>query len=158
MQTYCTIKLDMENLHVTNALRLIQAAEDLKSSLAGEFSSVHGLSVNEFFLMLHLNQATRHRLARVELARRMHVSASTVTRMASPMEKIGLLLRETDERDARLAFVVLSEAGQTKVSEAMTTFSKRAGYLFKDRWNEDDAKHLSELLLRLLSGNADPLA
>ncbi|GFE63149.1 hypothetical protein [Litoreibacter roseus] len=49
------------------------------------------------------------------------------------MEKIGLLDREVDERDARLVFVVATNAGRAKLSEALSTFSKRAGYLFGDR-------------------------
>lgn len=142
----------MEDIQTINALRLLQSADELKAKLSGEFSAVHGVSVNEFFLLLHLQKAPRNRLARVELAKRMHVSASTVTRMAAPMEKIGLIGREVDERDARLAFVVLTEAGQTKLAEATATFAKQAGYLFRDRWTQDDNELLSELILRLVSG------
>lgn len=142
----------MGDIQVTNALRLLQSADELKARLAGEFSAVHGISVNEFFLLLHLQKAPRHRLARVELAKRMHVSASTITRMAAPMEKIGLLDREVDERDARLAFVVLTDAGQAKSTEVTTTFAKQAGNFFQDRWTQDELEQLSELLLRLVAG------
>jgi DNA-binding MarR family transcriptional regulator len=115
---------------------------------------VHGLSVNEFFLLMHLAQATRNRLSRVELARRMHLSASTVTRMAAPMEKLGLLTREADARDARLAFVVITDAGRTKLTEARATFSKQAEYAFKDRWDKAELDRLSELLYRLVVGTS----
>ncbi|MEM1400431.1 MAG: MarR family transcriptional regulator, partial [Pseudomonadota bacterium] len=101
----------MTDICTTNALRLLQSADELRAKLSGDFSAVHGLSVNEFFLMMHLERAHLNRLSRVELAKRMHVSASTVTRMARPMEKLGLLGRQADERDARLAFVVLTKAG-----------------------------------------------
>lgn len=104
-------------------------------------------------MLLHLHKAPRKRLTRVELAKRMHVSASTVTRMAAPMEKIGLLHRETDERDARLAFVVLTDSGHDKLMETKETFAKQAGYLFQDRWTEDELEELSELLLRLVAGS-----
>lgn len=144
----------MNDIYVTNALRLLQSADELKSKLSGEFSAVHGISVNEFFLMLHLKKAPRHRLARVELAKRMYVSASTVTRMAAPMEKIGLLGREVDERDARLAFVVLTQSGHAKLDEATATFAKQAGYAFQDRWAEKELEQLSELLLRLVAGTS----
>jgi len=142
----------MEDIRIKNALRLLQSADELRARLSGEFSAVHGISVNEFFMLLHLKKAPRNRLARVELAKRMHVSASTVTRMAAPMEKTGLLGREVDERDARLAFVVLTDSGQTKLAEATETFAKQAGYLFQDRWSQDELERLSELLLRLVAG------
>ncbi len=100
---------------------------------------------------MHLEQAPLHRLSRVELAKRMHVSASTVTRMAAPLEKIGVVARQTDERDARLAFVVLTESGLEKVHEARVTFTKQAGYIFRDRWTEEDLEQLSDLLHRLIA-------
>ena len=136
-----------------NALRLLQSADEFRARLAGEFSSVHGLSVNEFFLLMHLDRATNKRMARVELAKRMHVSASTVTRMVAPMEKIGVVERELDTRDARFAFVAITSAGQTKLNEAYATFEKQAGYLFQDRWSEEDIQHLSDLLHRLVAGS-----
>lgn len=144
----------MSDISTINALRLLQSADELRARLSGEFSAVHGLSVNEFFLMMHLERARLNRLSRVELARRMHVSASTVTRMAAPMEKLGLLARQVDERDARLAFVVLTEAGETRLREALETFAKQAGYTFQDRWERRELEQLSELLSRLVAGSA----
>lgn len=141
----------MNDLCLTNTLRLLQSADQIKARLSGDFASVHGLSVNEVFLLMHLEQAPLNRLSRVELAKRMHVSASTVTRMAAPLEKIGVVARQTDERDARLAFVVLTESGLEKVHEARVTFTKQAGYVFRDRWTEGDLEQLSGLLHRLIA-------
>lgn len=143
----------MNSVSSINALRLLQAADDFRARLAGEFSAVHGISVNEFLLLLHLERATGQRLSRVELARRMHVSGSTVTRMVAPMEKVGLLARQADARDARFAFVCLTEAGQARLAEAQATFAKQAGYLFQDRWSDGDAAQLSDLLHRLVAGS-----
>ena len=119
---------------------------------------MHGLSVNEFLLMLHLERSAANRLSRVELAKRMHVSASTITRMAAPMEKIGLVDRQIDDRDARLAFVVITEAGREKLSEAIATFAKRAGYLFNDGWDDTEADKFASMLRRLIAGTGDALA
>ncbi len=145
---------NMNNIRTINALRILQSADVLKVRLSGEFSAVHGLSINEFFLLMHLDRANLNRLSRAELAKRMHVSASTVTRMAAPMEKLGLLARQLDERDARLAFVVLTETGRTRLHEATETFAKQAGYAFQDRWEDDELEQLSQLLYRLVSGSS----
>lgn len=144
----------MDDICAINALRLLQSADEIKARLSAEFAAVHGLSVNEFFLLMHLDQAVLNRLPRVELARRMHVSASTVTRMVAPMEKLGMLTRQVDTRDARLAFVVLTDAGRTKLSEARITFAKQAGYAFGDRWDKTELESLSELLYRLVVGSS----
>jgi len=148
----------MNDTNTTNALRLLQVADDFRAGLSGEFSSVHGVSVNEFLLMLHLERSPANRLSRVDLAKRMHVSASTITRMAAPMEKIGLVDREADGRDARLVFVVATDAGREKLSQVLSTFSKRAGYLFSDRWEDSEVQQFSEMLRRLLAGSGDTLA
>jgi len=142
----------MTQNNTTSALRLLQAADEFRAGLAGEFSAVHGLSVNEFLLLLHLERAASHRLPRVELAKRMHVSASTITRMAAPMEKTGLLARQADERDARLAFVLITDTGRERLSEAMATFAKRADYLFDDRWDADEVAQFSAMLRRVAPG------
>lgn len=106
---------------------------------------------------MHLERATNRRLSRVDLAKRMHVSASTVTRMVAPMEKIGIVAREIDAHDARFAFVVITKAGRTRLSEARATFEKQAGYLFQDRWKDSELEHLSELLYRLVAGSLSNL-
>lgn len=134
-------------------MRLLQVADEIKARLSGEFSSVHGLSVNEYFLMLHLEHAPLHRLSRAALAKRMHLNASTVTRMATPMEKLGFLARESDERDARLAFVVLTDSGHERLQEAKATFTKKAEQIFADRWSDEDLNILSDLLHRLVAGS-----
>lgn len=141
----------MDDLCLTNTLRLLQSADHIKARLSGDFASVHRLSVNEVFLLMHLEQASLHRLSRVELAKRMHVSASTVTRMAAPLEKIGVVSRQADSRDARLAFVVLTASGLEKVREARVTFAKQASYVFRDRWLDEDLELLSSLLHRLIA-------
>ncbi len=130
----------------------MQSADEFRAKLSGEFSAVHGLSVNEYFLLMHLQKAPLNRLSRVELAKRMYVSASTVTRMAAPMEKLGLVRRESDSRDARLAYVVLSEAGTTRLGEAKMTFAKHARDTFGDRWSRTELENLSKLLNRLVAG------
>ena len=142
----------MSELNMISAFRLLQAADDFRARLSGAFAAVHGISVNEYFLLLHLKQAEKNRLPRVELARRLHVSASTITRMVAPMEKIGLVDRGTGERDARMALVVLTDTGAVKLSEAQATFEAHACYLFEDRWSESEIDQLSTLLGRLVSG------
>lgn len=78
--------------------------------------------------------------------------------MAAPMEKLGLVDREVDERDARLVYVVATDAGRKKLSETLATFSKRAGYLFNDRWDDEEMVELAAMLRRLIGGTGDTLA
>jgi DNA-binding MarR family transcriptional regulator len=136
---------------------LLRAAALVQERFAGELGSVHGLALGEALLLMHLERAPLQRLTRVDLAKRLHASASTVTRMATPMEKTGLVVRQSDPRDARLAYVALTEAGMKVVAEVRQTLEKRSAELFRDRWSETEIASLSRLLGRLTAGEPGTL-
>jgi len=99
---------------------------------------------------MQLERAPNTQLPRVELAKRLNVSASTVTRMTAPMEKCGLVGREADARDARLALVTLTKAGALRIAEAKPSLARQAENVFRDRWTKEEVKQLSDLLGRLV--------
>lgn len=133
-------------------LHLLGAHARIEEEYSQKLGAVHGLSLKETLLLMHLKGATRERLPRVDLAKRLSVSPSTVTRMATPLEKLGLIGREPDARDARLAYVVLTSAGQTLVEHATATLERLAGETFSDRWSGTEIERLASLLGRLTAG------
>ena len=147
----------MTDTPLQTVLRILQSSQLIEARLAGDLSSVHGLSVNDVLLLMQLENAPLQKLPRVELAKRLNTSASTVTRMAAPMEKLVLVSRQSDARDARLAFVVLTETGATRVAEARATLAKQAAYVFRDRWDPEEIEQLSALLGRLVAGSPGDL-
>jgi len=132
-------------------MNLLRAHSTLEERFSGALS-VHGLSLKEVLLLMHLEREPLARLTRVALAKRLNVSASTVTRMAQPLEKCGFVSRQADARDARLAFVVLSDAGREAVTNTRATLHRLANEVFRDRWSKEDISQLSELLGRLTAG------
>lgn len=142
----------MSNPSLVSVLALLRAQARIEEQFAPALGSVHGLALKELLLLMNLEQAPRTRLSRIDLARRLHVSASTVTRMTAPLEKLGVVGREADARDARLAYVVLTPAGQKLVGNARTTLERMAADLFKDRWSRQEIATLAELLGRLTAG------
>ncbi len=87
-----------------------------------------GISLNEFIILLNLYQATNGKMRRIDLADKVGLTPSGITRLLLPMEKIGLIKRETDKRDARASYVVLATGGKRKLSEAL----ERAELLSED--------------------------
>ena len=124
---------------------LIHANAFLEARFSSELASVHGLGLKEALLLMHLERAPRQRLTRVDIAKRLHLNPSTVTRMALPLEKIGLVERQADARDARLAYVALTEAAKSIVQDVRATFERRAADLFKDRWSEAEIATFASL-------------
>lgn len=88
-------------------------------------SGLWGLGFNEFIILHHLSQVPEWKIRRIDLADKVGLTASGVTRMLLPMEKIGLISREINENDARVSYVVLAPGGKRKLEEAM----ERAEYL-----------------------------
>ncbi len=130
-------------------LRLLRAQAHLQNRFAAELGGIHGLSVNELLLLMHLDQAEGGRLRRVDLAERLDMSQSGVTRMLAPMEKVGWVERAEDRRDARVSYVVLRKAGRRLAREGARTLAAQAETLFGEPWSEEDVEALSALLGRL---------
>ena len=147
----------MTNTSFSALVRLLDAHALLEQRFTGELGAVHGLSLNEALLMMNLERATLSRLSRVDLAKRLCVSPSTVTRMTLPLEKLGLVGREADARDARLAYVTLTDTGREVVMAARATLERKATEVFRDRWTPEDIETLSDLLGRLTAGQSGDL-
>jgi len=78
-----------------------------------------GLGFSEFIILFHLSQAEDGALRRVDLAEKLGLTASGVTRMLLPMERVGLVRREANEHDARVSLVVLAPGGKRKLAETL---------------------------------------
>ena len=99
-------------------LRLARANAVLVRRLDSALGSHHGISYGDFQLLNHLARAPETRLRRIDLAERLGLSASGVTRSLLPLEKIGLVARESDPRDARVGFAVVTPVGLELVINA----------------------------------------
>jgi len=130
-------------------LELFNANARLEQRFTAGLSAVHGVALKEVLLMRHVQRATGAKLSRVDLAKLLHSSPSTVTRMTKPLEKIGLIDREADARDARLAYVVLTPAGKTLLKNATRTLEQMANEFLKQRCSEEQITLLESLLSRI---------
>lgn len=58
-------------------------------------------------------------MRRIDLADAIGLTASGITRLLLPMEKIGLVGREAHDGDARVSFVALAPGGENMLGEAI---------------------------------------
>jgi DNA-binding MarR family transcriptional regulator len=108
--------MNLAKAHVVTAKRMEQR-------LSG-----HGLGFSDFSILMILSHAQGQKMRRVDLAEKVGLTASGVTRMLIPLEKIGLVQREAYERDARVSYVTLTETGQRIYQEAL----KSADFVAQD--------------------------
>jgi len=83
--------------------------------------SAHGISFSDFMILYLISQHPDEKMRRVDLADRIGLTSSGVTRMLVPMEKTGMVKREVSQRDARVSYVMLTAAGKTVLEEALVT-------------------------------------
>ena len=108
---------------ISTELLLLININKLQSVIARKFDSlsVHGLGFNDFAILYILNSSSENKMRRIDLAEKIGLTASGVTRLLNPMEKIGLVTRETNERDARVSYVVITSTGKKILEDALPT-------------------------------------
>src|ERR1700712_5468799 len=136
---------------LSTALQLAYArtvvVRDIDMSLAGH----HGLGLNDVALLLELHGATGGRLRRLDLAERLGITPSGVARQLAPMERSGLVGRESHPDDARLALVVLTDAGARVVPDVLPTAEEAATRVLGRIWNEAEQQQALALLQQVRS-------
>lgn len=108
---------------ISTELLLLVNINKLQSVIARKFDSlsVHGLGFNDFVILYILNSSVESKMRRIDLADKIGLTASGVTRLLNPLEKTGLVTRETNERDARVSYVVITSTGKKILEEAQIT-------------------------------------
>ena len=102
-------------------IRLSRAYANLTRRLDNVLSGLHGLSFADFMTLYYLERAPGGRLRRVDLAERLGLTASGVTRSLLPLEKLGLVSRQPDPRDARVGYATLTDSGRQLLGHAVTS-------------------------------------
>lgn len=110
--------------------------------------SAHGISFTEFLILHHLNKAPGSVMRRIELAESVGITASGITRLLAPMEKTGLVEKESNPRDARVSLVKLSKTGQKLYAEAAISFDYGAEQL-TEKISINQLNTLIELMKKL---------
>ena len=108
--------------------------------------SHHGVSLSDLAILLELREAPGQRLRRVELANRLGITPSGVARQLQPLERIGVVGRESHARDARLALVVLTDAGARIADDGQATAEHAADQALEKHWNPEEREQLGRLL------------
>jgi DNA-binding MarR family transcriptional regulator len=115
------------------------------AELVGE----HGLTLNDYEVLLHLSHAEGRRLRRVDLAERVLLTPSGITRLLEGLERCGYVERASCESDARVTYAQLTEDGEAKLRAAAETHVAGIHAFFRERFSKAEVKALGGLLERL---------
>ena len=117
--------------------------------LSAQLQREHGLTLNDYEVLLHLSYAEGEMMRRVDLAGRILLTASGITRLLEGLERSGFVSKETCASDARVSYAKLTEPGAEKLREAAVTHLRGIDELFTSRYSGSELATLAELLSRL---------
>ena len=98
-----------------------------------------------------LERAPHQRLRMSELAQKVVVSRSNLTRLVDRLEDAGLVERERSEEDRRGAYAVLTESGQAVRRSMWPVYAQSIKDLFESQLADEEAEAMGVTLRRLLA-------
>lgn len=119
-----------ENLEADLVISIISLQSKIQKRV-GAALSAHGIGLSEYLVLNQLYIATNQKMRRSDLAEQVGLSPSGVTRLLNPMEKIGLIEKSYNPRDARVSLIALSETGKKITEEAKISFEYSSVALFE---------------------------
>jgi DNA-binding MarR family transcriptional regulator len=134
---------------------LLRAHASTTRRFNAELVAEHGLTLNDYEVLLHLSRADGQRLRRVDLAERILLTPSGITRLLEGLERAGYVERAACESDARVTYAQLTDAGEGKLHEAAETHVAGIRDFFRGRFSKDELQALGGLLERLPLDAAD---
>lgn len=135
--------------------RLLRGHAGIARELTASLQAEHGLTINDYEALLLLSKAEHNALRRIDLASKLVLTASGVTRLLDGLERAGWVGKQECESDARVTYAVLTVAGRAKLEEAACSHVRHIRALLEERYSCDELQTLTELLSRL-PGAAEP--
>jgi DNA-binding MarR family transcriptional regulator len=132
--------LDAQELRAWRGMLQVHAA--VTRELDAQMHREHGLSVSAYEVLMFLADTEGHRLRMADIADRVLLSRSGLTRLVDRLEREGLVAREPCNDDARGQRAVITELGRARFSEARVTHLAGVRRRFLGRL---DARELSQL-------------
>jgi DNA-binding MarR family transcriptional regulator len=128
---------------------LIRAHVATTRRLSSALESDHGLTLNDYEVLLHLAHAPDRMMRRVDLARSVFLTPSGITRLLDGLQRSGYVDSVKCESDARVTYALLTQAGHAKLKEAASTHVEDVQGEFADRFSAEELEALGEMLSRL---------
>jgi DNA-binding MarR family transcriptional regulator len=138
------------NAHAVRAwTRLLRAQVATTRLLSAALQSEHGLTINDYEALYHLAVAEDGRMKRVDLARRLLLTPSGVTRLLEGLEQAGLVERATCPTDLRVTYAQLTARGRATLEAASCNHEGSIRSLMEEHLSPPEIERLAELLGKL---------
>jgi len=137
-------------------LRFLRAHAAVTRQLSARLEAGHGLTMNDYDVLVQLYWAPERAMRRVDIARAVLLTASGITRLLDGLERSGWVEKKACSTDARVSYAVLTDAGVSKFEEARATHLADVEELFGASFSDEERDTLAELLGRLPLAETSP--
>jgi DNA-binding MarR family transcriptional regulator len=134
----------------------LRAHATVTRRLEAELVAEHELPLASYDVLVQLSEAPQRRLRMTELADRVLLSRSGLTRLADRLERDGFIAREACPSDARGTLAALTDAGLAKLESAWPTHRRGVAEHVTGRLTADEVAQLGRLLGKLVGDGPLP--
>ncbi len=132
---------------------LMCAHARLVAQLDAELLASSGISLPDYEVLVHLSEADSQRLRMSELALRLEISPSGLTRRLDGLVASGMVERVQCPEDRRGTFAVLTELGAERLEAAAPAHVAQVRRWFVDRLTRDQLCALADAMASIIAGS-----
>jgi DNA-binding MarR family transcriptional regulator len=151
-----TVLPELSATELTAWRTFLRAHAQVTRQLEADLLTEHDLSLPSYDVLVQLSEAPDRRLRMTELAERVLLSRSGLTRLVDRLERDGFVSRQACPSDARGTHAVLTDAGLAKLQTAWPTHLRGVSEHVTGRLDARELEVLAELLGRLVTEPGPP--
>ena len=133
--------LDPEEMRAWRGL--IELTGDVRAALDTELVTAFGITEGDYAVLVNLSEAPEQRMRMCDLATRLHLSPSGLTRRIDGLVRDGLVVRTPSPDDRRVSLAVLTANGMTRLAEAAPTHVDGVRRHLLDHLTRDQVRDLA---------------
>jgi DNA-binding MarR family transcriptional regulator len=118
--------------------------------LERELLAETGMPIGWYDVLLQLAEAPQRRLRMADLAERVLLSRSGLTRLVDRLQAEGLVCRAPSPEDARGTFTVLTDEGMSRLRRAAPVHLAGISRHWLAHFDDDELRQLGQLLSRVV--------
>jgi DNA-binding MarR family transcriptional regulator len=126
--------------------KLIDVTTGVMATLDGELRAEHGLTLGDYEVLVHISDAPDHSVRMTDLASRLKLSPSGITRRIDGLVRDGYVERKQCPSDRRGSNAVLTEKGLLRLQEAAPTHVRGVRSHFVDQLSVRQLANLASAL------------
>jgi DNA-binding MarR family transcriptional regulator len=113
------------------------------------------MPLNWYDVLIELQEAPDNRLRMSDLADRVLLTRSGLTRLVDRLEKEGYIIREIDPEDRRGFYAIITDTGKQAMRGAWKVYSQSIHTYFAQHLTDEEAAIFTKVFERILENHSD---